>query len=530
MRKNVIDLLRPWWWGVGFLLSLGADFTAAAQYFTQIATLDDHLPSNKVNCLVTDRAQNVWVGTDKGLAKFSAKDSTWQTIDLPEIGQVTALAVDSQGQIWVSGLQQSVKLVQLDISGKVLFQSEVPNFQNKSLYVNGLAVDKQRRKWLATDEGGVWMIDQNNKWFCYDQSTQPDMPTNKMNSVVIDETDTKWFGTEMGLLSTEDGKDWPLYYVEGAVNASAADGAGTVCVGVINRKGRSEMYCNKDVYKLVGQRQKDNAFKIRAILMEEQGGVVWAVGTGIARYAKSSKDIFDLDNSGLTSNLATCIDKSVSRSGEKVFWVGTADKGVFLLRFSAPPAILVEEPVVAMAKVETKELDLHQPVTLPAGVIGHQPELRKVEIVALPEVKPEPEPEPEPKPAEVAVTLNEQKIKAGETISLEKLSFVKGSARLTDYIGADVLVKFMQAHPNVEIELSGHTDKNPDTWHPEYARISSQHLELSKQRVETVANYLIKKGIAPERIRTKAYGGEKPLVNKSSEKNMRVDLKLLKVN
>jgi outer membrane protein OmpA-like peptidoglycan-associated protein len=539
MRKNVFGASCRW--VVGLLIFFGARVTASAQYFVHYATAARHLPSNQVNCLLVDQARNLWVGTDKGLAKFSTADSAWQTVDLPALGQITALALDSEGQVWASGYLQSVKLVQLDANGQILFMSEVPNFQNKNLHVNGLAVDKKGRKWLATDEGGIWMIDQNNKWFCYDQSTQPDMPTNKITSLVIDETDTKWFGTEMGLLSTEEGTDWPLYYVEGAVNASAADGAGTVCVGVVNRKGRSEMYCNKDVYKLLGQPQKGSAFKISAILMEG-AGVVWAVGTGIARYAKSSKEVFDLDNSGLTSNLATSIVKSSLRSGEKVFWIGTADQGLFLLRFTPPPVVAAPELEPVVARVETKELDLAKAVALPAGN-QPKPVLKTVEVVALPETKPEPErevepqPKPEPAPEETkpapkveALTLNDQKIKAGETISLEKLSFVKGSARLTDYIGADVLVKFMQAHPNVEIELAGHTDKNPDPWHPEYERISRQHYELSKQRVETVSNYLIKNGIAPERIKTQAFGGEKPVVNKSSEKNMRVDLKLLKVN
>jgi outer membrane protein OmpA-like peptidoglycan-associated protein len=36
-------------------------------------------------------------------------------------------------------------------------------------------------------------------------------------------------------------------------------------------------------------------------------------------------------------------------------------------------------------------------------------------------------------------------------------------------------------------------------------------------------------GIAPERIMLEAYGGEKPLVNKSSPDNMRVEMKILSI-
>jgi len=42
------------------------------QYFTQF-TKDDGLSSNTVNCVATDKAGNVWIGTDNGLCRYDGK-------------------------------------------------------------------------------------------------------------------------------------------------------------------------------------------------------------------------------------------------------------------------------------------------------------------------------------------------------------------------------------------------------------------------------------------------------------------------
>jgi outer membrane protein OmpA-like peptidoglycan-associated protein len=80
---------------------------------------------------------------------------------------------------------------------------------------------------------------------------------------------------------------------------------------------------------------------------------------------------------------------------------------------------------------------------------------------------------------------------------------------------ADVL----QAHPEVVIEVAGHTD---DRGSPE------RRMQLSLARAEAVREYLITKGIAAERMTVQAYGGEYPLAPNDGAtnraKNNRVEL------
>ena len=61
-----------------------------------------------------------------------------------------------------------------------------------------------------------------------------------------------------------------------------------------------------------------------------------------------------------------------------------------------------------------------------------------------------------------------------------------------------------------KVEVQGHTDADGDDTH---------NLELSQARAEAVVAYLVKKGIAADRLTAKGYGETKPLVPNDSKAN-----------
>ena len=75
----------------------------------------------------------------------------------------------------------------------------------------------------------------------------------------------------------------------------------------------------------------------------------------------------------------------------------------------------------------------------------------------------------------------------------------------------------------MEIQLEGHTDNQGS---------AKANMELSESRVEAVKKYLVSKGIAKDRIKTKAYGGSQPLANEMTQEaramNRRVEMRILK--
>lgn len=83
--------------------------------------------------------------------------------------------------------------------------------------------------------------------------------------------------------------------------------------------------------------------------------------------------------------------------------------------------------------------------------------------------------------------------------------------------------KFLTDNPDVSIEISAHTDsKGSDEY----------NLQLSQKRAESVVQYLINKGINPERLIAKGYGESMPVADNETEEgralNRRVEMKILK--
>lgn len=112
----------------------------------------------------------------------------------------------------------------------------------------------------------------------------------------------------------------------------------------------------------------------------------------------------------------------------------------------------------------------------------------------------------------------------GSVLKLENLKFGLGEATILpeSYEELDNLVKMLANTPNMTIRLEGHTD---------YVGNPSANLNLSQMRVDEVKNYMVDKGVAADRIETKAFGGSQPLVrsNSSQERavNRRVEVRIL---
>ena len=113
----------------------------------------------------------------------------------------------------------------------------------------------------------------------------------------------------------------------------------------------------------------------------------------------------------------------------------------------------------------------------------------------------------------------------GETIRLDHLIFEQGRATISpkSYPGLEELMAMMKDNPKLEIRLEGHTDNQGNP---------KMNMELSQNRVDNVKKYLVSKGIDKDRIKTKAFGGTKPILNANSPEaralNRRVEMRVLK--
>jgi outer membrane protein OmpA-like peptidoglycan-associated protein len=112
----------------------------------------------------------------------------------------------------------------------------------------------------------------------------------------------------------------------------------------------------------------------------------------------------------------------------------------------------------------------------------------------------------------------------GHVIRLDNVIFPVGRSKISEesYSELSIVVDMMKENQAMVIQLEGHTD---------YQGNPKENLKLSKDRVESVKQYITSQGIAKARIKTKAFGGTMPLSRDNTPEghrlNRRVELRIL---
>ena len=106
-------------------------------------------------------------------------------------------------------------------------------------------------------------------------------------------------------------------------------------------------------------------------------------------------------------------------------------------------------------------------------------------------------------PVDKKEDLNE--LKRGIEFQTNSTKFTKNSyGKLND------LVALLKSHPNLNLEVQGHTDN---------VGSAKKNKDLSQKRAQAVVDYFVKKGgIAEDRLRAVGYGPEKPIASNSTKK------------
>lgn len=121
---------------------------------------------------------------------------------------------------------------------------------------------------------------------------------------------------------------------------------------------------------------------------------------------------------------------------------------------------------------------------------------------------------PEPVEYKEEITEVAPELEVGESITLKNVFFQTGKYTLLDVsiVELDKVVEMMQKHPNMRIELGGHTD---NVGRPE------ANQKLSEQRAKAVYDYLVKKGISADRLTYKGYGQTEPVADNTTPEGRR---------
>ncbi len=150
-----------------------ADSTDDIGYYFLKGENSGNLPSNLVLCIAKDRKNEIWVGTDNGIAVFKN-------------------CVDTS----VSPGRCNAHIP------RVLFdQYSGPLFEGEN--IKAIAVDGANRKWIGTQVSGLWLLSEDGQQvihhFTADNSP---LPSDYIQSISVDDvTGDVYVGTSMGVVS-----------------------------------------------------------------------------------------------------------------------------------------------------------------------------------------------------------------------------------------------------------------------------------------------------------------------------------------
>lgn len=96
------------------------------------------------------------------------------------------------------------------------------------------------------------------------------------------------------------------------------------------------------------------------------------------------------------------------------------------------------------------------------------------------------------------------------------VSFHSGSAIIMDHCfpTLDSMVLVLTEHPEYKLSIGGHTDSQGSR---------EQNIQLSQQRADAVKTYLVKRGIAPNRVNSVGFGPDKPIADNATPEGRRAN-------
>jgi outer membrane protein OmpA-like peptidoglycan-associated protein len=109
-----------------------------------------------------------------------------------------------------------------------------------------------------------------------------------------------------------------------------------------------------------------------------------------------------------------------------------------------------------------------------------------------------------------------------QRLVLEGINFRLGSAELLDesYMILDGVFNSLEAFPNVKVEIVGHTDNVGN---------ARANMILSMERAQSVKDYLVNRGVSPNRIKVKGLGESEPIASnrtaRGRAKNRRIEFR-----
>lgn len=152
---------------------------------------------------------------------------------------------------------------------------------------------------------------------------------------------------------------------------------------------------------------------------------------------------------------------------------------------------------------------------------------RIVKISYSKEIIPDNSTSSEAKKPSIAYKTFSDELRKGDRIIMKNLLFLGSLTQFKSPEDAEAelqkVINYLNSHPNTKIEIQGHVCCITNSFKDAYDRISQKN-NLSKTRARKVYDYLVEKGISPNRMTHEGYGRRFPIPGGEEQDNKRVEI------
>jgi len=285
---------------------------------------DDGLPDNTINALLQTSDGYLWLGTQRGLARFDGiRFTTFNTSNTPALrnNAISSLCEDRTKTLWIGTGGGGV--TRLDSAG---FSTITTTEGLLSNYVASICEDPSGAIWVGTAGGGVTRFLAGTLAHL---TKKTGLPSDFVKHLVVDRNGVLWIGSNGGGLTgffngsmehftTRDGLP------SNDVETICEDRDGTLLIGTVSGIVRLRN----------GRIARDGALTrvpspFTTALLVDNEGVVWigTSGGGLCRYVDNTLQTYSVID-GLNKNFVTALRQD--REGN--VWIGTERGGLNMLQ------------------------------------------------------------------------------------------------------------------------------------------------------------------------------------------------------
>lgn len=287
-------------------------------------TRENGLPDNSVTCLMQTLDGFLWIGTEKGLARFDGVKFVPLRLSASGSGgaeNITALYQDAGERLWIGTREKGLWCLTDGVVKRVN-----PAGGLESSAVTCIAGDRTGGLWVGTTNGLSWFNRTNVTRF----TVADGLPSDVISSVHVSGPNTVWITTRKGMCQFKEDRLSPLEF------HTDTPGSNPEMIGIYNDQ-RGNLWAFGDTYLVnLNDGKRFNYFRSGDTLSlriwsscEGRDGQLWlgTSGQGVFSFAEGHFRPLLLRDASLGSDV-----QAIHEDSEGNLWLGTFNSGLVRLQ------------------------------------------------------------------------------------------------------------------------------------------------------------------------------------------------------